>query len=147
MKKIYLLIVFILLVVSPYGCAPKKGTLSKEQIDEIRVKMINADYGTTFRAVQKALENKGYKIDKAEKEKGIIFTRLKPMNPILRSKRDAYGTKIISAGPEETKLIIEYYRMLITPYTGLVNDPNLSAQEYENKINEMHEIVIKTLNE
>lgn len=147
MKRITALLLSISIILFIYGCATSKKKFTEEK--RVREKIFNSRFDYTFMATLSALENKGYKIDEIDKEKGLIFTLLSPepfLSRLINPTRDAFSAKIIPIDLNSSKVILMYYKERKVPYAGWVDDDRLSVQDYDNKVNEMYRAIEQHLN-
>lgn len=71
MKKIFTILTgFMLLTFT--GCTSSAPTISINQRNEMRTKIIETDYNTTYKALMTTLENQGYTIDNTDMNTGLI---------------------------------------------------------------------------
>lgn len=71
MKKFFTILMGLILLTFT-GCTSSTPTVSINQRNEMRTKIIEADYNTTYKALMTTLENQGYTIDNTDMNTGLI---------------------------------------------------------------------------
>lgn len=71
MKKFFTVLVGLMLLVLT-GCTSSTPTININQRNEMRTRIIEADYNTTYKALMTTLENQGYTIDNTDMNTGLI---------------------------------------------------------------------------